>query len=261
MKNKLIALAISLSLFSASCNTYVPAIQVDAASRTMNLKVYFDITTTAQYGVPNEFLERFPRIASKVQGFYFGAFSINLKFTNLKKADVLNTAMYRCLAENDNDDYNRCCNLSYLLCNSKHHTNVYNVRNDFFNITNFDTSNCIAVYVSCGKFCEENLPGHNLYDGCTFPYDNLIEFRDNDYVYTGTGLGDIKNINYASEVLAHEIGHLYGLRDHYNTMYGDERDNCIWGYNNDEKKVRENLLVCSSCRTTIMSNANNYNHL
>ena len=68
----------------------MPAIQVDAASRTMNLKVYFDVTTTSQYGVPGAFYTRFPRIASKVQGFYFGAFSINSTYRETIMANVDN---------------------------------------------------------------------------------------------------------------------------------------------------------------------------
>lgn len=260
MKNKLIALAISLSLFSASCNTYMPAMRADATSRTMNLKVYFDITTTTQYGVPGAFYTRFPRIASKVQGFYFGAFSINLNFTNLKQADVISTEMSECLTEYYNTNFNRYCGIVDALCSSSHHTNEFKVRDDFFSKTGFNTSNCVAVYLSCGIFCHGNNSAHHTANGSTFTAYDFLEVRDSDYVRYNTSLADTKYINYTSEVLAHEIGHLYGVLDHYNTEYGDSRDNCIWGKNMYNESVAQNLSICSTCRETIMANADNYNH-
>lgn len=154
----------------------------------------------------------------------FGAFSINLNFTNLKQADVISTEMSKCLTEYDNTNFNRYCGIVDALCSSSHHTNVFKVRDDFFSKTGFNTSNCVAVYLSCGIFCHGNNSAH----GNTFTAYDFLEVRDSDYVRYNTSLADTKYINYTSEVLAHEIGHLYGVLDHYNTEYVVLAEKPLW---------------------------------
>ncbi len=102
------------------------------------------------------------------------------------------------------------------------------------------------------------------YRGGIAGYDHII-VQDYDYtlddVYdVDNWLGNSTEIAYVSKTVAHEIGHLYGVEDHYNTLYGTDKDNCIWGYNKDVWNVANELEMCSDCYEIIRENRNKFSH-
>ena len=61
-------------------------------------------------------------------------------------------------------------------------------------------------------------------------------------------------------VLAHEIGHHFGIDDHdKGPLATDQNDNCIWGLNKNEESVYANLAMCVSCQDVINSNGLRFN--
>ncbi len=85
--------------------------------------------------------------------------------------------------------------------------------------------------------------------------------RDYDYtVYEQTWMGNYENVLWVSKTVAHEIGHLYGVEDHYGVVYGDDRDNCIWGKNKEDESVCESFSMCETCYNTIKNNNGLFNH-
>lgn len=80
-----------------------------------------------------------------------------------------------------------------------------------------------------------------------------------EHILASTADSCLGATNYTG-VCSHEIGHLYGVTDHYNTIYGDDRDNCMWGANYSNESVINNMLICNTCKNTITNNKSRYNH-
>ena len=81
------------------------------------------------------------------------------------------------------------------------------------------------------------------------------------------------NDNNHSELktILHEIGHWYGVKDHYggdvdstdsidpDKNLGYSKD-CIYGENKENENVAGNLILCDGCKNIIQKNLNGYNH-
>ena len=66
-------------------------------------------------------------------------------------------------------------------------------------------------------------------------------------------------------VIIHELGHLYGVDDHYDATVGPNdslgrSDNCIWGINKDDPNVNSNYTMCSYCTSVLKEHCGNFNH-
>ena len=278
MKKLVLSLGISLSIINASYLNYKPNMEAYATARTLNVEVYTEGSEVAQYGVPGAFTTRFPLIASRVHTFYYGAATININFTNVNSNyHIWSSDFYNCLSNDGIASYNVFCQhnggssagLSYV-CPTYHNSNINNIRYDFFDDYSYNPLEKAVVILTAGKMCNYTASTHQTINGIHYSLDNQMLVRDYDYtksiydyvnvIERGLDTYDLNHIDYATKTLAHEIGHCYGIADHYGTYYGDARDYCIWGYYKETPSVVNNLNICSDCRQTLLNNANNYNH-
>ena len=70
----------------------------------------------------------------------------------------------------------------------------------------------------------------------------------------------------------HEIGHFYGLKDHYggSVLSTDQMNaeagetiysgSCMYGENRETSSVLTNLTMCEGCQRTIRANMNKFDH-
>ena len=287
MKKRIISAILSLAvMFTAASSYSEPSQRAEATANTMNIIPYYDATTVVKYGAPSMFLTRFPYVANRVKGFYNAAFSIHLNFSPYGQngSMVITTQMSNCLQDNNlSQYYDKWCQhynsvqtdeTMNLFCTLYHHTNKYKVKNYMLDNYSFDSSNYVALYLTCGKICNYNAakaqPHYDIY-GCAFPSQNIMLVRDYDYtknIYeyynffyrTIEDKADTNHSDYVSKTLAHEIGHFYGAPDHYDITYGDDRDYCIYGKYKSDSYVAYHFSLCSDCYNTIYSNRGNYNH-
>ena len=253
-------------MFTAASSYSEPSQRAEATANTMNIIPYYDISTTTQYGVPGMFLTRFPHVATRVSGLYMGLASIHLNFSSFNQngSTVVTTNMGTCITSKTNYD-GRCTHFSN--CNNSHHTNYVILANQVLVNYSFNSSNYVALYLSCGRFCYNYSTGHSEIRGHAFPSSNLILVQDydfsideDDYHYViprDVYITDLEHTDYVSGTLAHEIGHLYGATHHYN---GTGEEYCLWGDKRHDPEVVYHLTVCSPCQQTIYSNRGNYNH-
>ena len=260
MKKKLLALILSLGFV-----TCVPAsnMKTDAASRQLNIISTFGISETSTYYVPNAFMARYDKIADKVANVYQNNFSITLNFTKPNLGYVVESCADECRINSGNSNYDSwCLHVSNPYCKNSgpyHCTNRSVIKNDVFPSPNI-TSEGYQMHFTAVRLCNNNSNGtHGSINGTHFS-DGFILIRDTDY----TKQTDVLNpsycdVVYVAKTVAHEIGHAYGVQDHYNVHYGDGRDDCIWGYNKEDSEVAGNLTMCAACRVQIMMNVNKYN--
>ncbi len=117
------------------------------------------------------------------------------------------------------------------------------------------------MYITATRLCSKDGTTHqdNIY-GTHYSSNHTMIVRDTDYINQNVvSLYDYE-IYLVCKTVAHEIGHAYGVADHYNTVYGDDRDNCIWGRNKNNPDVYEDLVICDECRQTILANGNKFNY-
>lgn len=233
---------------------------VNATAKTMNINVYMATNQTVPYGNTAQIIERWRLCASRVMVKYQGVASINLNFTlkafqnnaltNCPSSDnlvLLKAVCQHCYA-------NECKNYSTL-----HHSNWVNVLSTYPNAT----SNSISMFLTPHMLCFASDSSHSLCRGGSDRSTNKIVVRDDDYdsIESNYNPDTHTALTYmVCSTIAHEIGHLYNVTDHYNTYYGDDRDNCIWGYNNYNIDINRQMKMCDNCKETLKNNSSKFNH-
>ncbi len=218
-----------------------PCVKADAADRQLNIEVCFGTTETAQYGVPNAFTNRNDRITARVHSVYMAAFNIHLNFSQPDTNYVVSSPADTCRLYNDFDAFcTHTTNSACMNANPYHCTNAsHNVLNLFWDKP---TTGRRYLLITASKLClgttnssGQQIHGEALGLNTGFAGGESMVVRDYDYVkeenaHITNWLGNYENTTWVSKTVAHEIGHFYGVEDHYDTIYGDERDYCIWGY-------------------------------
>ncbi|MBE6856780.1 MAG: hypothetical protein E7500_05050 [Ruminococcus sp.] len=262
MKNRVLAAILSVCIL-----TSVPASrnEVSAASKQLNINTSFGVSETSVYGVPNGFTGRFSRIKGNVIGLYREAFGITLNFIVPNSGFVIESVADMCKSDSINGFDSLCDHCSASLCSNEgpfHCTNATVVKEDIFLSAN-NVRNAVQLHITATSLCAENNISHFGINGVCYPLstDQCLIVRDYDYTLVDEPLINLTQyeVTMAQKTLAHEIGHLYGVEDHYSSIY-DGDPNCIWGFNKDNENVASRLMVCSACRETINANANRYNH-
>ncbi len=255
---KKIMAALTSSILLISSVSFTP---VHATAKTMNINVYMATNQTVPYGSTAQIIQRWRLCASRVMVKYRGVASINLNF-NLKSFQT--NALTTCPSSDNlillkalclHCGASECKNYSTL-----HHSNICNIFSSFPDAT----SNSTSLFLTPANLCMVNSNGqHGIYYGATNVTNNKIVVRDYDYDTSESSYNpDTHNaLTYmVCSTIAHEIGHLYNVADHYNIHYGNDRDNCIWGYNYDNIDVSRQMKICDNCKNTLKSNSSKYNH-
>ncbi|MBO5882925.1 MAG: RICIN domain-containing protein [Clostridia bacterium] len=146
-----------------------------------------------------------------------------------------------------------------------HHTNITNI---MLRIPYPDMSESFTVAYIGYDTCKRNEHEANSHLGIAYYTIGLI------------GIANHKNKNQETvdekKTLVHELGHIYGVIDHYDDVDDDDNvktteylnqtvgpwydDNCIYGLYKEFNDIKSNLTICEGCRRTIEANANNFNH-
>lgn len=259
MKKKLLSLLLSLCVL-----TSLPASNVQAANRQLNVILRVGTSEFQIYGVSTYMTQRYDMIDAKVTSFYRAAFNIPLNLTSPAPGNVVTSVADSCKGNTTGlyDYYcGHCSNNDCSNTGSLHHTNTYVIKNDLY-VFPHDSRNAAYVYLTPVKLCAAPSTGHHEIYGITDTANKIMTVRDYDYVLQTeiTNMGEY-DVTFVCKTLVHEIGHLYGVKDHYNDPDEDKDDaNCIWGSNKDKKDVAAGLKICSTCRQTILDNADRYNH-
>lgn len=261
MKKRLLALILSCCMVPLAFKTD----DIDnamAANKQLNVVTTFDISETATYGVPTAFFARFSNTKANVISFYSCIAGININFTVPSTNYVIRSCAYECRYNYGNNNMDSfCLHVSNAYCNNSgpyHCTNCGVIRTDVFAYPR--NNDHIDLCLMAVRLCSVSSSGnHNSLNGIAYTNDLALIVRDTDYTksYYSNNSTDVAH---ASATIIHEIGHLYGVSDHYNTYYGTDRDYCIWGYYHNTFDVASNEEVCDVCKNIIQQNASRFNH-
>ena len=149
------------------------------------------------------------------------------------------------------------CNCSVSCTNGGqfHHTNQTNMmqrvqagtHGSYFNIYLTGQKTCLATENTC--------TGNGDWGICYFTIGKI-----------GIFCTDTSNLNrniVIRKTIAHEINHLYGADDHYDSdtpLLNGQANNCIHGTNRNQSPIAETFTLCDYCLFTICKNIDTYNH-
>lgn len=235
---------------------------VSASARTLKVDVYMDQSFIVKNGgPPHPWQTRLGEITTNIYGFYKGAFDIEVTFnfspTNTR---IVTSPADDCIGTSFPNSAGECS------CHNKDDTLCLN--SSTYPCTNFflNRSTCLGsksttsaeLLLTAHYLCGYSDGSHTKVRGVTFPTLNQIISMDYDIA---DGQNDNIDYYYARATLVHELGHLYGVADHYdNGTPAGENDNCIWGDNRRTHGVASNIRICTTCYNTIRANRDKYNH-
>lgn len=260
MKKRLLTMVICYAFLVLMLVTSIP---VYAASNQLNIVTTFGTSETSIYGVPNAFTNRFNTISSTVADIYLDRFGITLNFTVPSSGYVISSVADSCRASSTSGNYDSFCqHVSNQYCSNDgpyHCTNSGVIREDVFPLSGI-SSTPYQMHITATRVCNMNSNKvHGSINGMHYS-DKFILIRDTDYskMNAQTDL-TLYTTKYVAKTVAHEIGHAYGVEDHYSSV-DDGNPVCIWGYYKDRDDVVDQLKMCLECQMKIMSNASRYNH-
>ncbi len=263
MKKRMLALLMVLCMVGSLTSAVDDGImRADAAEKTLNIVTTFGTSEVGQYGVPNAFMGRYDAITAKVADIYADRFGITINFSKPATNYVVSSPADQCKTGASTFDA-LCSHAANSACNVNgpfHHTNCgYMTYHLYPNSRQRPYG--LEMHITAVKMCAAEAGQHFLVDGVTAPDYGTLIVRDNDYANVGgvsNWLGDTEHTQYVVQTMIHEIGHLYGVQDHYNNSLG-AKDNCIWGFNKDSALVISKISMCSDCRSVIETNVRKYN--
>ncbi len=227
------------------------------AASGLNIDAYMDTTYTAIYGVPSSFLDRFPEIIRRTSGYYnvCGA-RVNISFSSQK---LLRTSARVC-AENSSNIENTIRNGCKCYTNSQcekgisHHNNAEIFRNSFSSPT---SSNSATWLITATSICGHNgtSGSHHGLNGVAWSERKILTC---DYDFKmDEGHPEYDPYAFATKTAIHEIGHLYGVSDHY-TILPDQYPDCVWGSNRNSYEIAKGMKTCPRCNQAIKNNLTKY---
>lgn len=219
---------------------------VSALDNHLNIEVYMDGSFKAKNGVPTAWDTRLGTITSGVKTMYYQRFGIDLDFRfTLDSEHNITTSIDTCVGA---ANYENTCNHSDIpQCTSMtvlHHNSVYDI---FENSSVMGTTDEVAMILTAHELCANTVNPHFDVLGAASSENKRLIVTEGDYIDSTTG----RLVQQTRATIAHEIGHFYCVDDHYDTQYGDERDDCMWGFNNGTLKISNGMLMCDSCAAMI----------
>lgn len=265
------AAATSLSVLTASLTAF--DMGASAADDRLNIKVYMDMSmiqnyndicddvTYGTYGLPISFVTRLPNVLSYVQG-YYGYHGASLNFSSFSTAtDLITSPAYECACDSSNyfsTIINGCTGVTSSQCaNGNYHCNHIS---KFVGCTpSYNANNTAVLFLTTSNICVAESGSHFNVDGATNPSAMYSLVRDVDYAYYHP---EDYPYAYARMIVAHEIGHFFGVADHYGSnASSDSEPDCVWGSNAYRFDVARSTPACSVCGSTIYKNRNMYKHI
>lgn len=265
MKKRLLAVLVSLGVVTAFSGLLKDeGMSAGAAERTLNLVTTFGTSETSQYGVPSAFIGRFNVVTQEVSDFYSSEFGISVNFSKPASNYVVWSPADTCRRSTTPDAL--CSHASNSQCTNTgpyHHTNCGYMLSELYP-DGRELVYGLELHFTAVKLCavESKFGEHIVVNGVTDCNEGTIIVRDMDYTMGNYNvqnwLGDTFHNAGVVAVTAHEIGHLYGIKDHYDAS-NTKNDMCIWGHYSYTHNVMDQLLICDDCRATIQANARKYN--
>ncbi len=220
--------------------------------------------TYGTYGVPTSFTTRLNNIIGFANGFYTYQ-GITIKCITTDATPPQNSPFTQCAqglynssgltyaesilasctckgTSEDPDGENACFN------GDLHHNNIQSFINS---APYYDSNNEYMAYITVAQLCTNNRGYHHYVYGSTSNSNKTIVMRDTDYCRSHTNIGNA--CAYARKTFVHEVGHIFGIVDHYNTKTNTIKDDCIWGFNHNSPSVVANCAICPSCIYTLQN--------
>lgn len=211
-------------------------------------------------GIPGAWQTRLSEITTNVIGLFGGGLGIGISFNfTPNNTRIISSPADECKGITYPASAEDCTCYSNEQCATKgtsHHTSAYTLQEDYMGLP---PTSSISYLLTTHNICLVDYPYHIEINGITFTDTNQIISKD--YDNENDGLNDDIDYYYARATLVHEIGHLYGVEDHYgNGTTSGENDNCIWGDYRNNPSVVSKLSICTNCYNTIHSNRTKYQH-
>ena len=248
---------------SDAASPHKPELHIAYECESANLQVMYDNTYAQRYSDP---ANRIINCLNQLQEKYLWEFGISVNYSTptifSSYADQHCTATYDTLCPHA--DASECTNsqIPYsgtITYGMLHHTNIYNI----LSRVGPPTSSTTAKLTYLGrKMCDKKG------NACA------------EIGYVGLALEPIRvaavmNHSSAESEIAtsiHELGHLYGVIDHYGGFNGlnttqDMQDRysdrgyssrCIYGEDKYDSSVMEDLIICDGCKSWIIENRSRF---
>lgn len=269
----IIATVTSLSVLTASLAAF--DMGASAEDNKLNIKVYMDEmmcwnfnsicddVTSGTYGLPTSFTTRLGYITGFSRG-YYGYRGINIVFSEFSPSyHLLETSATQCVdasADWTSTMMNGCsCISSESLCEGgTYHCN--NLERFVEAIPSYNDDETAVLLLTTSSVCSNGGGEHHYVNGSTNKLNMWIVSRDIDYTKSH-GSEETNPYTYARMILAHEIGHLFNVLDHYTVTVLPAKDpDCIWGVNMYDYRIANGGYTCNVCDGTMRDNVNLYNH-
>ena len=197
--------------------------------------------------------QRINLIAPMISEFYMTEFSLiiypSLPLMTTSLADSCGNAYNAvCTHGGDYDGIYACTNSDYVNGNvvseTIHHKNLYNILYHMSPPTGQDT---FAMLFTGHATCQEKF-------GSCQPNGYMVSLQglNEDALHISTVTWQ-ESMEYEAVVAIHEFGHFFGAPDH-----DDEPALCLYGYGGERMNAIYDIVICSSCRETMMNEINKY---
>lgn len=251
-----------------SDSDYIDEWRVGVFVATLNIKLYTDEAYQKRF---EDYSSKIPSSMMAIREKYLFDFQILIKYSSINSItswgdycdDLTNGNGDSVCPHGDNNSANNasdglCVNSSYSSTGNAnqdlHHKNLYNI---VYRIPFPDVTQNTMIVFSGHRYCRMSGENHiGRANGLNWCNEGFILVTNFD-----SALSERKTI-------LHEIGHWYGVLDHYDignapssVEMGPGYDpNCIYGENKDSSDVIDNMKICDGCRKFIEENSSEFNH-
>ncbi|WP_294449677.1 hypothetical protein [uncultured Ruminococcus sp.] len=224
-------------------------INASAAKSTLRLKIYETNSFITKNGVPNAFYDSIDNPMRAVSGMYYVCFGINIKYDFSNQYNITNKVIENCSYISGSNYTNYCNHETNSSCNNSgpyHHNNGVYLMSQ--NLPQYDVVLNARLLLTANNLCCKSGSEHIGVRGLANSNYNTLIVQDYETP---------KGINTLKSVIAHEIGHLYGAKDHGTDM---NNANCIYGSKRYSESVMNNMTICDECKKVIRDNSSRFAH-
>ncbi len=197
---------------------------------------------------------RLTELLNSVIQMYKERFEIQLEIITVQK---VTTSIDQCPQASDLDSVCQCeYDPPYLY----HHTNQMNI---LYSLPSGDADNYCNLFFTGHKTCSH--PGTL----CTDATGSGITLAPNHKTAIfSCATNSTINDTHISLTIAHEIGHLFYVEDHYNQtgtnddaiLKPGQNHTCVWGDQRHYDNIASNFTMCKYCKNVLYTNKYLYNH-